>query len=354
MENVKIECEKKKIGKSVEIGSGTQIKCKKLFLGDGVIIGENSRIEGDVVKIGDYTILGDNFTGNGLELFEIGKRCRIRVNSVIKSRYVKIGDNVRTFGAINVGGGGWSDPESKFVVGDGCQIGDGCFINTARSVVFKDKSALAMNSSILTHGFWQSVLEGYSAGYGPVTLGENSWVTVNCTILPNVTIGDGSVVAAGAVVTKDVPPNCMVGGVPARVIKDNYPTEPSKEQKKTIILDLIKKYIPFLKTRGYEVSNEKDGVLEFGGKGKEFVIVFSDLEELKRYENKRLLVIGFETCGHDRQKSTFFNLKDSTVHGVCDRESEHFRNHLRRHGIVFDFVDYPADNYAGKYWCVFD
>ena len=53
----------------------------------------------------------------------------------------------------------------------------------------------------------------------PVTIGRDVWIGGNSTILPGVTIGNNVVVAAGAVVTKDVPSNCVVGGVPARVIK---------------------------------------------------------------------------------------------------------------------------------------
>lgn len=53
----------------------------------------------------------------------------------------------------------------------------------------------------------------------PVTIGDDVWIGGNCTILPGVTIGNNVVVAAGAVVTKDVPDNCVVGGVPARIIK---------------------------------------------------------------------------------------------------------------------------------------
>ena len=54
----------------------------------------------------------------------------------------------------------------------------------------------------------------------PVTIGNDVWIGVNCTILPGVTIGNNVVVAAGAVVTKDVPDNCIVGGVPAKVIRE--------------------------------------------------------------------------------------------------------------------------------------
>lgn len=54
----------------------------------------------------------------------------------------------------------------------------------------------------------------------PVTIGSDVWIGGNCTILPGVTIGNNVVVAAGAVVTKDVPDNCVVGGVPAKIIKE--------------------------------------------------------------------------------------------------------------------------------------
>ena len=53
----------------------------------------------------------------------------------------------------------------------------------------------------------------------PITIGNDVWIGGNCTVLGGVTIGDNVVVAAGAVVTKDVPSNCVVAGVPARVIK---------------------------------------------------------------------------------------------------------------------------------------
>ena len=54
----------------------------------------------------------------------------------------------------------------------------------------------------------------------PIVIGNEVWIGGGCTILPGVTIGNNVVVAAGAVVTKDVPDNCLVGGVPARKIKD--------------------------------------------------------------------------------------------------------------------------------------
>lgn len=53
----------------------------------------------------------------------------------------------------------------------------------------------------------------------PVTIGNDVWIGGHSTISPGVTIGDGAVIAAGSVVTKDVPANVVVGGGPAKVIK---------------------------------------------------------------------------------------------------------------------------------------
>ena len=53
----------------------------------------------------------------------------------------------------------------------------------------------------------------------PIHIGKNVWIGSHATILPGVTIGDNAIVAAGAVVSKDVPKNAVVGGVPAKMIK---------------------------------------------------------------------------------------------------------------------------------------
>lgn len=58
-----------------------------------------------------------------------------------------------------------------------------------------------------------------------VTIGNDVWIGRQCIILDGVTIGDGAIVATGAVVTKDVPPFAIVGGVPAKVIKYKFPQE---------------------------------------------------------------------------------------------------------------------------------
>ncbi len=54
----------------------------------------------------------------------------------------------------------------------------------------------------------------------PILIKRNAWIGANATILPGITIGENAIVAAGAVVTKDVPANCVVAGVPAKIVKE--------------------------------------------------------------------------------------------------------------------------------------
>lgn len=84
-------------------------------------------------------------------------------------------------------------------LGDGCQIG--------HSVVF----------ATLNHGI--APCDRQTTRPAPIVLGRNVWVGSHATILPGVAIGDNAVIAAGAVVTRDIAANTIAGGVPARVIR---------------------------------------------------------------------------------------------------------------------------------------
>lgn len=75
----------------------------------------------------------------------------------------------------------------------------------------------------------------------PIVVGDNVWIGANATILPGVTIGENAIVAAGAVVTKNVPANTIVGGNPARIIREITKKDKEKWDKKA------EKYVERLK-----------------------------------------------------------------------------------------------------------
>ena len=87
--------------------------------------------------------------------------------------------------------------------------------------------AQGITVTALNHNFKDTTLRIDEQGIStnPVVIGDDVWIGANAVILPGVTIGRHVVVAAGAVVTKDVPDNCVVGGIPAKILKDLNPQE---------------------------------------------------------------------------------------------------------------------------------
>lgn len=106
-------------------------------------------------------------------------------------------------------------------IGNNCYIGMKVFLDTANPIIIKNDVIISEGVSILTHQDVGDRLlkDYYKRKEGAVILEDGAWIGANATILCGVTIGKCSVVGAGAVVLKDVPPYTVVGGVPAKVIK---------------------------------------------------------------------------------------------------------------------------------------
>lgn len=92
-------------------------------------------------------------------------------------------------------------------------IGDG--VLTGRFVLISDNNHGTGNKSELS----QRPCDRPLSSKGPIIIGNNVWIGEKATILAGVTIGNGAVIAANAVVTKDVPAGAVVGGIPARILK---------------------------------------------------------------------------------------------------------------------------------------
>lgn len=107
----------------------------------------------------------------------------------------------------------------NITVGKGVFINAGCQFQDHGGIVLEDGVLIGHNTVIATLNHEQDPERRAGLIPKPVRICRNVWVGANCTILPGVTVGEGSIVAAGAVVTKDVPPMSVVGGVPAKFIK---------------------------------------------------------------------------------------------------------------------------------------
>ena len=99
-------------------------------------------------------------------------------------------------------------------IGRGSIIGDNAILDAREGIEIGENVCLASNVSIWTlqHDYRDPYFACNPEHYGPVKIGDRAWIGPNTIILRNVNVGEGAVVAAGAVVTKDVPPYTLVGG----------------------------------------------------------------------------------------------------------------------------------------------
>ena len=106
-------------------------------------------------------------------------------------------------------------------IGDYTRIGIHCTLIGPVCIGNHVNLAQGITVTALNHNFEDSSkrIDEQGVSTKPVVIGDDVWIGTNAVILPGVTIGSHCVVAAGAVVTKDVPDHTLVGGVPAKVIK---------------------------------------------------------------------------------------------------------------------------------------
>lgn len=106
------------------------------------------------------------------------------------------------------------------------QIGKNVFINfdcvflDLGGITIEDNVLIAPNVKLLSEGHPIHPTERQSLKVAPIHIKKNAWIGANATILQGVTIGENAVVAAGAVVSQDIPDNVIVGGIPAKIMKE--------------------------------------------------------------------------------------------------------------------------------------
>ena len=116
----------------------------------------------------------------------------------------------------------------KLIVGKDCQIGADCIFDLSERITIGDRVTIGFGVMLLTSTHELDIRE-HRAGpvqLIPVTIGDGSWLGPRVIILPGVTVGEGAIVEAGAVVNKDVPPHSRVGGMPAVPLKSGNDAKP--------------------------------------------------------------------------------------------------------------------------------
>lgn len=270
-------------GENVSIGNNVSISAKNIVLGNNVVIRDNVKIKclGDFV-LGDFSIIDSNI--------------RISCNNF------KAGKWLYTCNGIEVGRGGCFGVESNVNIGDNVGIFENVIINPNSEISIGDNTGIGSEVMIWTHGAWLNPLDGFPKDFGPVNIGSNVWLPARCVVLPNVTIGDNSVIGINSLINKDIPSGVLAAGTPAKVIKENvYPKKLTTDQKNSIISDIIENWKELMYFKN--ISNFYIGHIN----SIVSIVVEDDM--------------------------TQFDLESKSVSGNINAISEDFRDFLRRNGI---------------------
>ncbi len=168
------------------------------------------RAPGARLSIGGRVRMGDaptyvGYVARGLaSVIELGEDARLRFEGDARigdGTMILLGPRAR----VTIGDRTYFDGDSRVICTTSVSIGARCAI--AWGVLLMDADF---------HG-----LEGRASGDAPLRIGEHVWIGAGAMVLKGVTVGDGAVIAAGAVVTRDVPAGALVAGNPARVARED-------------------------------------------------------------------------------------------------------------------------------------
>jgi acetyltransferase-like isoleucine patch superfamily enzyme len=285
---------------------------KKLEIDDNLLVGEEIEIGGNVslghrnliiasrISIGEYVSVGSNNQVLISDDFIVGNTTYVGNSNLIEGKKVRIGNNVWWGDENIVGHGGKWGSKSELELGSFSMVVGKCILNLSDKIAIGENVGIGGEVNIWTHGSYLSILDGFPAQYGPVTIGSYVWLPARCIVLPNITVGSNVVIGNNSLVNMNIPSGCLAGGIPIRIIKENcYP-----------------------KVDDQTIDDQLCGIIK-------------DYEQLAHYKNLKVKVSYLPERRIILCNDKPFNLRTMEFPDELSEEEEDFRDYLRRRGVKF-------------------
>jgi len=267
----------------------------------------NSYIKANKIEIGKDFQIGKNVQINVRGTFKIGDYSRFGDDVIINAEKCEIGNHFyHLTPGLNIGGGGSQFKEAVIGIGNRCVFHNN-YINIARAVYIGNDVGLSPDVDIITHGFWNSVLEGYPCEYGEVIIHDGVIIGQRSFILPNTTMEENIVIGANSTVKGKLDrKKSIYAGTPAKFIRKIIKF--SLEERKRMLNDVIEGYIK--------------------------------LKEYKRMAFKPYIWTDYPEMGIQEFKC---NVETKEYEGEENNITDDFRDYLRRYGIKI-YTERPFGN----------
>ena len=223
-----------------------------------------------------------------------------------------------------------------FSAGHRVALGPHSILNASLPITLEDQVGSGAYLSIWTHGFHfgHRLLDGYDATFSPVHVEGNVWLGYHVTLLPGVSIGAKTIVAAGGVVTRDLPANMLAGGVPAVAKRALGATPLAGAEAEGRVRELLKQWAAELEWKGVMSDWLDNRTLQIADVR---VLLLPSTEPLPDHlEGMRQYVLSVddrpEGPGNGDQ-ITMFELRSGRLRGALDDLGHDLRDHLRRNAL---------------------
>ena len=225
--------------------------------------------------------------------------------------------------------GGMQSEKSEIKIGDDCVVLYRSYLNTTRKILLGNNVGVGGYCLIFTHSAWQNVLDGNPYKFADILINDNVWLPWNVTVMPGITIGKDVTVGSGSVITKNLPPRVFAAGVPAKILQRKDIGKISKENKKTIVLEILSDFqgyaSNFLKLRIFSSKDSHNYVITSKNQRLVFVSNFKKLQ-------KSDVAISFNIPKEIKQKYQWIEL-DSLDSNIKNTLAKQFILFVRRYGI---------------------
>lgn len=281
------------------------------------IMGKDSKIICNVAEIDDTVVFGNNVKIDCNKI-KLGKHCIIKDNVKINCNSFESDDWLYVCEGVEIGRGGCEGPNSKVKIGKHVGIFENTIINPSDSIEIGNDVGIGAEVMIWTHGAWLDVLQGFPSDFGPVKIGNNVWLPARSIVLPNVTIGDNTVIGIGSIINRSLPFGCFAAGSPCKVIKENcYPVNLTDSEKEQIINGILSDWDNLIKHKvmyPISASYHKDIISVNETSGGQNSVAFRNVGEI--------------------------DLNNNTLSNEGDKILQDLRDYLRRRGIKI-YTDTP-------------